>query len=184
MPYSYGTPNSTIRVPAVVPTLVDYDFSASLLFVIFSVSNNPSVGKNICQLYDRQGARQSAWIQVLAHLAIDTMLIIVVDDDVIKWKHFRRYWPFVQGIHQSPVNNPHKGQWHGALMFSLICAWTNDWINNRDAGHSRRHCAHYDVTVMILFKWYFNLTKYFMLPYSTDIILTLSNYTVYSRLIS
>ena len=43
-------------------------------------------------------------------------------DDVIKWKHFPRYWPFVWGIHRSPVNSPHKGQWRGALMFSLICA--------------------------------------------------------------
>ena len=24
-------------------------------------------------------------------------------DDVIKWKHFPRYWPFVRGIHRSPV---------------------------------------------------------------------------------
>ena len=24
-----------------------------------------------------------------------------------------------------------KGQWHGALMFSLNCAWTNGWINNQ-----------------------------------------------------
>ena len=31
-------------------------------------------------------------------------------DDVIKWKHFPRYWPFVRGIHPSPVNSPHKGQ--------------------------------------------------------------------------
>ena len=31
-------------------------------------------------------------------------------DDVIKWKHFPRYWPFVRGIHRSPVNSPHKGQ--------------------------------------------------------------------------
>ena len=42
-------------------------------------------------------------------------------DDVIKWKHFPRYWPFVRGIHRSPGNSPHKGQWRGALMFSLIC---------------------------------------------------------------
>ena len=28
-------------------------------------------------------------------------------DDVIKWKHFPRYWPFVRGIHRSPVNSPH-----------------------------------------------------------------------------
>ena len=31
-------------------------------------------------------------------------------DDVIKWKHFLRYWPFVRGIHRSLVNSPHKGQ--------------------------------------------------------------------------
>ena len=36
--------------------------------------------------------------------------------DVIKWKHFPRYWPFVWGIHRSPVNSPYKGQWHGALI--------------------------------------------------------------------
>ena len=69
-------------------------------------------------------------------------------DDAIKWKHFPHYWPFVQGIHRSPVNSLHKGQWHGALMFSLICAWINNWINNHEAGDLRRHQAHYDVTVM------------------------------------
>ena len=55
-------------------------------------------------------------------------------DDVIKWKHFPRYWPFVRGIHRPPVNSPHKGQWRGALMLSLICAWMNGWVNNREAG--------------------------------------------------
>ena len=43
-------------------------------------------------------------------------------DDVITWKHFPRYWPFVRGIHRSPMNSPHKGQWRGTLMFLLICA--------------------------------------------------------------
>ena len=69
-------------------------------------------------------------------------------DDVIKWKHFPRYWPFVRGIHRSPVNSPHKGQWRGALMFTLICVWINGRVNNREAGDLRRYCAHYDVTVM------------------------------------
>ena len=69
-------------------------------------------------------------------------------DDVIKWNHFPRYWPFVRGIHRSPVNSPHKGQWRGALTFSLICPWTNGCINSRDAGDFRRHRTHYDVTVM------------------------------------
>ena len=57
--------------------------------------------------------------------------------DVIKWKYFLRYGPFVWEIHRSPVNSPHKGQWCGALVFSVICAWTNGWVNNRDAGDLR-----------------------------------------------
>ena len=72
----------------------------------------------------------------------------VTHDDVIKWKHFQRYWPFVRGIRRSPVNSPHKGQWRGALMFSLIWVWINGWVNNREAGDLRRHRAHYDVIVM------------------------------------
>ena len=54
------------------------------------------------------------------------------------------------GIHRTPVNSPHKGQWRGALMFSLICAWINGWVNNREAGDLGRHHARYDVTVIIL----------------------------------
>ena len=72
-------------------------------------------------------------------------------DDVIKWKHFPRYWPFVRGIHRSPLNSSHKGQWHGALMFSLMCARINGWVNNGDAGDLRRHRAHCDVIVMLEF---------------------------------
>ena len=81
-------------------------------------------------------------------------LIIIVraahcHDDVIKWKHSPRYWHFVRGIHRSPVNSPHKGQWRGALMFSLICAWINYRINNLEAGDLRRHHTHYDFIVML-----------------------------------
>ena len=72
-----------------------------------------------------------------------------IHDDVIKWKHFPRNWSFVRGIHRSPVNSPHKGQWRGALMFSLICTWINGWVNNREAGDFGRYWAHYDVTVML-----------------------------------
>ena len=69
-------------------------------------------------------------------------------DDVIKWKHFSRYWPFVRGIHRSPVNSAHKGQWRGALMFTLICVWINGGVNNRKAGDLRLNRVHYDVIVM------------------------------------
>ena len=127
-----------------------------------------------------------------------------VHDDVIKWKHFPRYWSFVRWIHRSPVNSPHRGQGRGALMFfncvfypvlflysitmknvflfpcgcilscfhglsfcsvlvsddeikkinhlmfSLIWAWINGWVSNREAGDLIHHRAHYDVTVMLM----------------------------------
>ena len=78
----------------------------------------------------------------------DALLLIFIHDDIIKWKHFPRYWPFVRGIQRSPVSSPHTGQWRGALMFSLICAWINAWVNNREAGDLRRHRGHYDAMVM------------------------------------
>ena len=77
-------------------------------------------------------------------------------DDVIKWKHFPRYWPFVRRIHRSPVNSLHKGQWRGALMFSLICTWINSWVNHPETGDLRCHRAHCDVSVMhfiIIMNW-------------------------------
>ena len=78
------------------------------------------------------------------------------NDDVIKWKHFQRYWSFVRGVHWLPVNSLHKGQWRGVLTFSLICAWINGWVNNRETSDLRRHLARYDVTLMFeisLFLW-------------------------------
>ena len=67
------------------------------------------------------------------------------------WLHqmefFQRYWPLLRGIHRSPVDSPQKGQWRGALMLSLICAWINDWANNGDVAEFKtswrylwRHC--------------------------------------------
>ena len=85
----------------------------------------------------------------LAHIKQSMAWFIVLHDDVIKWKHFPRNWPFVRGIHMSPVNSSHKGQWRGALIYSLICVWINCWVNNREAGDLRRYRAHFDVIVKI-----------------------------------
>ena len=40
-----------------------------------------------------------------------------------------------------------------AMMFSLICVWVNDWVNNREAGDLRRYRAHYDVSVMFIYSY-------------------------------
>ena len=79
---------------------------------------------------------------------IHLFIFWIIHDDIIKWKHFPRYWPFVRGIHRLPVNSPHEGQWRGALKFSLICSRINGWENNREAGDLRRNRAHYNVIVM------------------------------------
>ena len=71
------------------------------------------------------------WIIHTVHV----LLCIIVYDDVIKWKHFPRYWPFVRGIHRSPD-----------VFFDLRL--TNSWAENGDAGDLRRNRAYYDVIVM------------------------------------
>ena len=69
------------------------------------------------------------------------------------WRHqmetFSALLALCAGNSPVPVNSPHKGQWRGALMFSLICVWINDWVNSREAGDLRRQRSHYDVIVML-----------------------------------
>ena len=86
------------------------------------------------------------WVEKNDIGVADLMETFTHHDDVIKWNHFPRYRPFVRGIHRSLVDSP----WQRPLTrsFSLICAWINGWAINRDAGDLRRHCSHYDVTVM------------------------------------
>ena len=50
----------------------------------------------------------------------------------------------------SPVTGefPSQRPVREALMYSFICAWTNGWVNTREAGDLRRHRAHYVVPVM------------------------------------
>ena len=109
---------------------------------------------------------QYATVDIIRHPYLISFMIVkwarrcklrVIHDDVIKWKHFPRYWPFVRGIHRWPVvrgihrwpmDSPHEGQWRGALMLSFNCAWTNGWAKNRDTGDLRRLCALYDATAM------------------------------------
>ena len=61
----------------------------------------------------------------------DLILISETYNDVIKWDTFSALLAICAG-HWSPVNSPHKGQWRGVLMFSLLCAWTKGWVNNGD----------------------------------------------------
>ena len=96
----------------------------------------------------KQASHKYIFVSFLSY-GVEAVKSFPIHDDVIKWKHFPRYWTFVRGIHRWPVNSPHKGQWRGALMFALICAWINASVNNREACDLRRYRVHYDVTAMI-----------------------------------
>ena len=98
-------------------------------------------------------------------------------DDIVTWKSVLHFWSYLQGMHWSQIDSswwrhqmetfsallaicagnspvpgefPHKGQWRGALMFTLICARINGWVNNIEAGDLRRYLPHYDVIVMLV----------------------------------
>ena len=81
-------------------------------------------------------------------------------DNVIKWKHFPRYWPFVWRIHRFRWIPRTKDQWRGAS----ICDRINFWVNNREADNLRRTHAHYDVTVI----WTFCCCCLFYTTHSCD----------------
>ena len=68
--------------------------------------------------------------------------------DVITWKRFSHYCPFVRGILRSPVDSPHKGQWFGAFMFPLMPARTDCWTNNREAGEIEIPWRSFDVPAL------------------------------------
>ena len=107
----------------------------------------------------------------------ESLSLTVSHDDVIKWKHFPRNWPFVRGIHRSRWI-PHTKASHTELWcFFFICVCINGWVNNREAGDLRRYQAHYEVIVMIC-HWYGHAaivelnsyTEYLVLPYSINIL--------------
>ena len=78
------------------------------------------------------------------------------------WRHqmetFSALLVICAGNSPVPVKSPHKGQWRGTLMFSLICVWINGRGNNREAGDLRRHSGHYDAIIMFevfyVYQWF------------------------------
>ena len=74
-----------------------------------------------------------------------TVMVVAILHSCIRT---RTWWRHQMGTFSASLNSPHKGQWRGALRFSLICAWINGWVNNRETGDLRRHRAHNDVIVM------------------------------------
>ena len=104
------------------------------------------------------------WVRVdFGHIVLDCLTDIRW---MAWWRHQMETFSALLALcaGNSPVNSPHKGQWRGALMFSLIFVWRNGWVNNREAGDLRRHRAHYGVTVMISCGYMKNISRIFIPP--------------------
>ena len=75
-------------------------------------------------------------VHSLLFVAVCYDISLFIHDDVIKWKHFLRYWPLVRGIHRTPVRVPltrsNKGQWCGSVVFFFYL-----WLNKRLSKQSR-----------------------------------------------
>ena len=101
-------------------------------------------------VYSKHVAHKICCVYINSYFGI----MLGMHDDVIKWKHFPRYWPFVRGIHRSTVNSLTKAS-DAELWCFLICTWINGCVRNHEAGDLRCHRGYYDVTLMILifFSW-------------------------------
>ena len=69
-------------------------------------------------------------------------------DSTTWWRHKMETFSALLVFCADNSHSPNKGQWRGALIHSLICAWTNSWANTEDAGDLRSHRAHHDATIM------------------------------------
>ena len=83
---------------------------------------------------------QSHYIASSIFFILTQFSFILDHDDVIKWKHFPRYWSFVR---EFPGEFPQRPVTRSFDVF-FICIWINGWVNNREAIDLRRHSAHYD----------------------------------------
>ena len=137
---SFGDYLEWVQLLTVTIAMTDNKYSLPQSFWLFS-SLSIAINTVACKQRDLN-------VMFILHCPTWTRTCPLCSCHVDTVNHFPRYWPFVRGIHRSPVNSPSKGQWRGDFMFSLICVWTYGWVNNRDAGDLRRHRAHYDVAVI------------------------------------
>ena len=128
--------------------LIITDKQTSLLNIVCSSSKGSKsnmvahLGQNYSQQFSK--CQPGKWRKAKNRTLLNSASI---HDDVIEWKHFPRYWPFVRGIHRSPVNSTHKGQWRGALIFFFDLS-LNKWLSKQSWGWRfetpscplRRHC--------------------------------------------
>ena len=84
-------------------------------------------------------------------LVLVVYFLYIYHDDVIRWKHSPRYWPFGRELTGDtghlwiPLTKASDAE---LWCFLWSAREQTDWVNNPDAGDLRRHRAHYDFTLI------------------------------------
>ena len=122
---------------------------------MFQMRNIPLILTLLHNFYYHSWRSNRQMLSSIACLCVMSFELVCVMDwflAIAWWRHqmetFSGLLALCVGNSPVPVNSPHKGQWRGALMFSLIFARISSWVNNREAGDLRRHRGHYEVNVM------------------------------------
>ena len=134
-------------------TWIEYQvvcISMSLVVLLYGKTNATLFCNFVTMIWEGFLGALQCHIRSWWHIQYNTLCMMVIHNDVVKWKHFPHNWPFVWGIHWSPVNSPYKGQCYRDLLLSLIYTWTSIvyWVNNWDTSGLRCHRTQYDITVM------------------------------------
>ena len=96
------------------------------------------------------------WLRIIFAI---TRMACTTHNDVIEWKHFPRYWPFVRGIQRSRVNSPHKASDAELWCFLYICLnklsskqlWV--WLFESPSRSLWRHCHKSSGSDIRIFRW-------------------------------
>ena len=105
------------------------------------------------------------WIMTCSPCGTKPLCKTRAHDDVIKWKHSPRCWPFCAGNLSVTGKFPVRDQWRGAMMFSLICAWkkqlstqSSGWWFETPSHPLWRHCN-------VIYHQYLNFSLHMQSPW-------------------
>ena len=123
-----------------------YIIQIILLYIIACATNYsdiPTESKDIHMFVIRNRYRWQLWLLEMVRVVfakcrstknlVRAGLKLVSNSSYTLWCHQMETFTALLALcaGNSPVtgNSPHNGQWRGALMFSLICAWIHSWVN-------------------------------------------------------
>ena len=151
-------------------------------YIIIDEGNMPNLFHSLCSTWYPTRDNMQYFLCIVTS-STDGRYMLFNQDDVIKRKHFTHYWPFMRGIHRSPVNSQHKG--HVFLDLHLNKQLCKQWRRRQFETPSRSLWRHYEYRRLLKFlTWDSTLIWHNTNPRRGSLILTWIdfNHSVYNIL--